>query len=331
MDPIPLPSQLFAESSFRIAYQRCLALEGAAQAGLKPIPGYPTPLVCARLLGHLLRLAPNSNGRGQLQREITSAENDAKLMELAKMYFNSFIRAFKRSSGPTPMPSEHPSRPSFEDARAYTMELMQQGQLDHRKARTAALLRSDYCCMVTGWRSIDHKGIAYVHAAHIIPESINANIDENEKKRFHSAGVWAILSMFTDINVIPELAGNKIHRLENIILMWETGHHLFDDLRMWFKPVEGRPHTYHTHLVNEELRRPYFIPEIVTFTTKTDLPLPDGAYLALHALCCEVAWMSGAAEHVMDIERRMDKTAVLANDGSTADLLASALEQVLVY
>ena len=95
MDPISLPSQLFAESSFRIAYQRCLALEGAAQAGLKPIPGYPTPLVCARLLGHLLRLAPNSNGRGQLQREITSAENDAKLMELAKMYFNSFIRACK--------------------------------------------------------------------------------------------------------------------------------------------------------------------------------------------------------------------------------------------
>ena len=36
--------------------------------------------------------------------------------------------------------------------------------------------------MITGWRSIDHKGIAYVHAAHIIPESINTNIDENEKK-----------------------------------------------------------------------------------------------------------------------------------------------------
>ena len=95
MDPIPLPSQPFAESSFRIAYQRCLALEDVAQAGLKPIHGYPTPLVCARLLGHLLRLAPNTNGRGQLQREITSAENDAKLMELAKMYFNGFIRACK--------------------------------------------------------------------------------------------------------------------------------------------------------------------------------------------------------------------------------------------
>ena len=32
------------------------------------------------------------------------------------------------------MPSEHPSRSSFEDARAYTME---HGQLDHRKARSA--------------------------------------------------------------------------------------------------------------------------------------------------------------------------------------------------
>ena len=35
--------------------------------------------------------------------------------------------------------------------------------------------------------------------------------------------------------------------------------------------------------------------------------------------------MSGAVEHIMDIERRMDRTGVLANDGSTADLLASAL------
>lgn len=70
---------------------------------------------------------------------------------------------------------------------------------------------------------------------------------------------------------------------------------------------------------------------MVTFSTKTDLPLPDGTYLALHALCCEVAWMSGAAEHIMDIERRMDGTDVLANDGSTADLLANALAHVLVY
>lgn len=83
--------------------------------------------------------------------------------------------------------------------------------------------------------------------------------------------------------------------------------------------------------MNEELRKPYSIPEIVTFTTKTDLPLPDGTYLALHALCCEVAWMSGAAELVMDIERRMDRTDVLASDGSTADLLANMLARVKAH
>ena len=78
-------------------------------------------------------------------------------------------------------------------------------------------------------------------------------------------------------------------------------------------------------VAKEELKLDQKIPECVTFFTTTTLPLPHHAYLALHALCCEVAWMSGAAEHLMDIERRMDDTRVLANDGSSADLLTRAL------
>ncbi|KAF8556878.1 hypothetical protein OG21DRAFT_1482658 [Imleria badia] len=329
MNPTPLPPNPFPESAFQTAYQRCLVFKAEANAGLKPShPGCPPPVVCARL-GHLLRLAPNSNGRGQVQREITLAADDTKLMEVARVYFNGFIRTFKRSSGPTPAPSEHPSRPSFEDARAYATALMQEGQLDHRKARSAALYRSDYRYMISGRRSNTHGGTAYVTAAHIIPEATNTKIDQSDKKRFHSAGVWAILSMFTDVDIIPQLAGNNIHRLENVILMYQIQiqifHNLFDDLLMWLKPVEGRPHTYRIHLAREEYRTDERIPELVTFSTATDLPLPDSAYLALHALCCEVAWMSGAAEHIMDIERRMDGTNVLASDGTTADLLASAL------
>ena len=41
--------------------------------------------------------------------------------------------------------------------------------------------------------------------------------------------------------------------------------------------------------------------------------------------------MSGAAELVMDIERRMDRTDVLASDGSTADLLANMLARVKAH
>jgi hypothetical protein len=41
--------------------------------------------------------------------------------------------------------------------------------------------------------------------------------------------------------------------------------------------------------------------------------------------------MSGAAEYIMDIERRMDETLVLANDGSTADVLMGALSLVETF
>ena len=90
------------------------------------------------------------------------------------------------------------------------------------------------------------------------------------------------------------------------------------------------PNTYDVRVAKEELKLDQKIPERVTFSTATTLPLPRHEYLTLHALCCEVAWMSGAAEYLMDIERRMDDTRVLANDGSTADLLTRVLALVAV-
>lgn len=49
----------------------------------------------------------------------------------------------KRSSGPTPAPSEHPSRPSFEDA------IMKEGTLGHHRTAQA------HVCSYTN-SSIDH-------------------------------------------------------------------------------------------------------------------------------------------------------------------------------
>jgi hypothetical protein len=77
---------------------------------------------------------------------------------------------------------------------------------------------------------------------------------------------------------------------------------------MWFKPVESSPQEFFFWC----LSKGEHIPEVVTFSTKTDLSPPDGAYLALHALSCEVAWISGAAEHILDLERRMNETDALA-------------------
>ncbi|KAI5986008.1 hypothetical protein EDC04DRAFT_2589992, partial [Pisolithus marmoratus] len=318
----PLPPNPFLGSAFYIAYERCVALEAAAH-NLQAPPYCPSPIVCARLLGHLLRLAPAGNGQGQVQREIASAADDIKLMELAGLYLSHFIRAFKRSSGPTPQPSEHPSRPSFEDSRQYSLALMEEGTLDHRTARATARRRDDNCCMLTGKRDYADGGLVWVEAAHIIPEKPNKNIAEEGRKQFHSAGIWAILSMFTNDDIVEELAGNRIHRLENIMSMQQTCHRAFDELVLWLKPVEV--HMYHVREARQGLKTEMSIPDVVTLSTTTDFPLPHPAYLALHALCCEVAWMSGAAEYIIDVERRMDQTRVLAKDGSTADILSAAL------
>ncbi|KAG8215619.1 hypothetical protein J3R82DRAFT_7487 [Butyriboletus roseoflavus] len=109
----------------------------------------------------------------------------------------------------------------------------------------------------------------------------------------------------------------------------------------WLKPVEvcspkplcnicqqGSLHTYRVCEAWQGHRIGLSIPDIVTFSTATEYPLPHPAFLALHALFCEVTWLSGAIEYIMDIESRMDETRVLANDGSTADVLMSALALV---
>ncbi|KAF9477855.1 hypothetical protein BDN70DRAFT_89523 [Pholiota conissans] len=60
------------------------------------------------------------------------------------------------------------------------------------------------------------------------------------------------------------------------------------------------------------------IPTTVTFNTRDGLSSPSPDYLTLHALCCQVAWTSGAGKYVDDIQRRMDEKNVLTNDGSSA-------------
>lgn len=327
MFPVPLPPNPFLKpGGLYTAYQRCLALEAVTSCSSQPHG--PPPIVCARLLGHLLRLAPPGNGHGQVQCEITLAVDDVKLMELASFYLSHFICPFKRSGKPMSAPSEHPSRTSAEDVQQYFEALVGENTLDYHMAQAAAGHRDDKRCMLTGEKDYQDGGIVWVEFAHIIPEAANENVGEEGGKQFRSEGVWTILSTFVDVNILEELAGNLIHRLENIMSMELSCRRAFNELILWLKPVEGLPHTYHVCEARHGLKKRFGIPDIVTFSTTTEFPLPRPAYLAIRALCCEVAWMSGAAEYIMDIERKMDQTSVLANDGSTVDALVGALTLV---
>lgn len=64
----------------------------------------------------------------------------------------------------------------------------------------------------------------------------------------------------------------------------------------------------------------------ITFQTATDLPLPNPDYLSIHAACCRVANLSGAAEHMDIVLEDLEDMRVLSKDGSSAHVLSFALQ-----
>lgn len=85
-----LPANPFPPSAFHAAYNQCLAFEAEADANRVQ------PIICARILGHLLRLTPAGNPQEQLQPQIAATNSDhANLMQLATFYLKNFIRTCK--------------------------------------------------------------------------------------------------------------------------------------------------------------------------------------------------------------------------------------------
>ena len=72
-------------------------------------------------------------------------------------------------------------------------------------------------------------------------------------------------------------------------------------------------------------------PDEITFTNHAypgaDIPLPSKKYLSIHATCCQVAWMSGAAEYLDKVVWEQETMEVLSADGSSADVIANAIFQ----
>lgn len=71
--------------------------------------------------------------------------------------------------------------------------------------------------------------------------------------------------------------------------------------------------------------------QFVKFSTSDaeNLPVPACELLALHATCCKVAHLSGAAEYIDEIYRDADKLDVLSADGTSGDILGYVLSSLL--
>ena len=65
------------------------------------------------------------------------------------------------------------------------------------------------------------------------------------------------------------------------------------------------------------------------FERPASLPLPDARYLEIHAACCKVAHMSGAAEYLDAIIRDMETMSFLASDGGSAEVLIHAMSRLV--
>ncbi|KAJ7109804.1 hypothetical protein C8R44DRAFT_743178 [Mycena epipterygia] len=306
-------------------------------------------LVCLRVLGQTMLQVDGSEGLNRLTATIVACK-DGKLVALGKFYLRFFVKIFYKAKGHNPVPSEHPSRPSFEQERVMHM---QQRSLSHSEAKTLALERDGNRCLLTGAyhgtnietpEEIEHyrltgQNSTSTHAAHIIPEHLNnftweALDDAADREFFHilevdgitsepkinqSSTMWTMLKIFGSQQVIDELGGTDIHRLENVITVDVATHDQIDLLQLWFEPT-GIPDEHFVRVRLETHRPSRLVPTIqpnpilsypepvtkIKFPSTPDLPAPSPHYLALHAACCRIAVLSGAADHLDQVQRDFD-------------------------
>ncbi|KAI6012252.1 hypothetical protein EDC04DRAFT_2905058 [Pisolithus marmoratus] len=308
------------------AYNICLHLERWIQREIdsgKESKETEKKMVHCRILGYLFHHFP--------ARDIKSFVKEIR-------FYEYLVQLFKANKGPTPTPSSHPSRRSFDNLAEMIESMLQEAPRNHQTAKKHALARDGFRCAVTklyDWNSVRVNELKIkvkregaqpgtTQCAHIFPGSTNANITPGSDKTKYASSVWVVLDRFGYSSLQEELNGPNIHRLENVITMEPSLHHLFDSLQIWFTET-AEPDKYKLEAVDDCLISRS--PKYVTFSTPDPqrLPLPSPTYLAIHAACAKVAHLSGAAEYIEKILRRMEDTCVLAEDGGSAELLHTAI------
>ncbi|XP_006458873.1 hypothetical protein AGABI2DRAFT_191014 [Agaricus bisporus var. bisporus H97] len=329
--PLPKPDsdevQRFAygEPNLLNAYQVCLDFEEQLALTEK--------VRLVRILGYLLLYAPNLSVCNEIAQSIHSCKDQSAFTDLGAFFEINIIKPFKKHRGPTPTPSEHPSRPSFETTKKDIEAEITEAPRNHKEAKIQALIRDNWRCVVTGTLHKDAPAdifkaaeppiiTAYTECAHIIPEAIFFNIkskEEKSPKRDYSVSILAVLKRFGyDTSTF---SGEKVHSLTNVITMQKDIHDVFDRLELYFEATATQNHyqvkSFSAYPINAYQR------DSVTFSTKypESLPIPSPELLALHATCCKVAHLSGSAEYIDSVYDDLEEIGVLASDGTSDGLL----------
>ncbi|KZT02084.1 uncharacterized protein LAESUDRAFT_730607 [Laetiporus sulphureus 93-53] len=288
-------------------------------------------LIAIRVLGYLLLYPLNDVCRSVIAQEIASC--NVPFLE-CKMRSNH-LSIYKHKER-TPAPSSHSSRSSFDNLQEMIQAVLAQSPSKPGSTKQQALVRDNFRCMVTG--RLDQKSyfkyssemerpeeITETQCCHIFPNMLG-NIETGEKANY-VADIWTMFRRFGYRELQRELSGDLIHRLGNVLTLSGNLHSMMDTLELWFEPIEGMKNRYRVQII-QDANDLLHAPKEVEFTTSRDIPLPNPKYLSIHAACCRVAHLSGAAEPIDDIQRDIEELPVLANNGASLDTLTYALQRL---
>ncbi|KAF7773453.1 hypothetical protein Agabi119p4_5620 [Agaricus bisporus var. burnettii] len=290
-----------------------------------------------RILGYLLLYAPNRDVRSEVANCIHSCKEQSNLTDIGSFFEVYVITPLKKYKSRTLAPNDYSSRPSFEETKKEMKDTIVEAPKNHQDAKAQALLRDNWCCVVSGSLHLDapediilasdeettmgptereYTGTSYLKFLHCIEDLIPSQLD-------CSAYISAVLERFhCDISTFT---GKKVCSLVNAITMGKDVHDAFDRLELYFEatPVNNR------YQVKTLTRRPLpmRIYDYVTFSTSDSetLPVPSAELLALHATFCKVAKFSGSGEYIDSVYEDPEETGVLATDGTSHGFLRSKL------
>lgn len=207
--------------------------------------------------------------------------------------------------------------------------------------RHLCLLRDANRCVVSGHldnqaynkaRKLGHRHprgtyTVVTQAAHIIPHSLNSVTSPSASLADTKNFVWQILNMFQP-GTSTHLEGALIDTPANALMLATEIHNEFGRLRCYFDAVLGSAHTYEFKTTRDAAPLlPGLYPHSGRVTFRNNEPegkqladLPCPRLLGLHAACCKMMEMAGAAEYVdkvLDDMERMQEEGTLAENGSS--------------
>lgn len=316
--PLPqsLPARFRADMDTIDAYNVCLRYErqlvGNTRHSVAQHDRYRENLMHCRLVGYALIHCPTETGRRTMIDDINLCPGLPAFLNIGHIYAKFFVRIFRPDKGRIPEPPpRHPSD-SFEQLRTTIYDQLRPSSRENRSVRKKALIRDRNKCAITGRFDTDyvknnpasrqtvpreirkHMGdvTVYTACAHIIPVSVNENIDSATKRRIYASTFWTVVHRLGFPDLRGKLNGTRINRLYNVITMRDFYHEEYDAMRLWFDPGDRANH-YRVIIHPDVSYEPNDIPgdRYVTFRTDNPqthaLPCPDA--LKVHAFCCQLA------------------------------------------